>query len=176
MTTWPKQNPVALNAFYGNPDVNRDGMPDSKFVSEQLIKIAVPFTMYYPMEDSKHRIIKRSKKWSALTVHRKFAPTLTKVLTAIPKNFTAEEIAKYELDLCGGVFVFRLKRSGTGPSVHSWGCAFDLSHLINSYQRPYGTVPNMMPMKFVNICKGEGLTWGGLWSNADGMHFQGANI
>lgn len=177
MIDWPKQDPASMNAFYGNPDRDRNGQPDASWVRENIVQVPPPFNLYYPIEVN-GEIVRRSKHWKSFSVHRKFAPTFQKVLSAIPKVFTAEEINRYELDLCGGVFVFRLKRGGVSLSMHSWGSAFDLSHLINYYGAKYSSDPRkkMMPKKFVDICLNEGLTWGGMWRTGDAMHFQGADL
>lgn len=166
MIKWPTQaNKIK---FYGNPDKNRDGVADPAWVKEYLTTIIPPFPMYYPKE-VKGKLIKRGHRWKAFTVNKMCAASLLECLTQIPKVCTAKEIEQYELDLCGGVFVFRLKRSGTSLSEHSWGSAIDLSHLVNYYKRPYNEAAGMMPMKVAKIFTSRGWTW--LQRN-DAMHFQ----
>ena len=164
---WPSQ--ASKLRFYGNPDANRNGLPDTKWAKENLVQIVPPYPMYYPtsLKD------KRGKRWSKLTVHKKVADSLLECLREIPKVCTPEEIKKYELDLCGGAYVFRLKRNGTSLSEHSWGIAIDLSHLINYYGRAYDPSKNMMPLKVAKIFQDRGWTW---LKRKDAMHFQAVSI
>lgn len=170
---WPSQSIEAMNGFYGNPDANQDGAADPSWYSANIVKITPPFPMFYPMEGESGRLIKRGKKWEALRVHKKCAASLLECLAEIPAIFTAEEIQRYELDLCGGVHVFRLMRNGRRLSIHSWGAAIDLSHLINRYKRPYNEAQGMMPQRAADIFLKRGWSW--LKSN-DAMHFQAATI
>lgn len=66
------------------------------------------------------------------------------------------------MDLCAGVHGFRLDVGGSTLSVHSWGAAIDLSHLINAWKVKYNPDPKrkMMPMKVVELFEDEGWTWG----------------
>lgn len=163
--SWPTQSPAALNAFYGNPDANGDGTPDLKWQQENLTTIMPPFPMFYD-----------GKKVSKITIHKKAADSLQRILTKIGKITTAAERKQYGLDQFGGVFNFRRKRSGTSLSTHSWAIAIDLAVALNAFGVRYGSKPNMMPLKVVGAFEEEGWTWGGLWSNPDAMHFQAADI
>lgn len=183
---WPNQNAEALNKFYGNPDVNEDGRPDAAWESKNIIRIVPPYTLYYPIEDENKKIIKRQKVLKTISVHKKCADSLMRVLTNIGTKIPPEAIKRHELDICGGVYNFRLKRGGRTLSTHSWGCAIDLSHLINYFGKKYKRSsvwgersPRndiMMPLEVQKMFKAEGWTWGGLWSTPDGMHFQAANL
>lgn len=182
-TQWPKQS--NMNAFYGNPDKNKDGRADRDWEAANIISIIPPYSLYYPTEKvevvngkKKTTLIKRATKFKTLSFHKKAAPALMAALTEIGSTFSPEELQKYELDICGGTYVFRLMRNGRALSIHSWGAAIDLSHLINYYGRKYDANPkfNMMPQKAVDIFKKQGATWGGKWSTGDGMHFQFAYV
>lgn len=177
MNNWPHQS--EMNKFYGNPDRNQDGRCDPDWEANNIIKIIPPYTLYYPMEkiiEKRKVLVKREKQWSALRVHKKCANSLVNCLQEIGKQFSPQEIQKYELDLCGGVMVFRLMRNGRSLSIHSWGAAIDLSHLINYYGRKYDPKSNMMPQKVVDIFKKEGWVSGYKWKTGDAMHFQAAKI
>lgn len=184
MPTWPNQDKDALNKFYGNPDGNGDLRCDVSWETKNIVRIKPPFTMFYPEEiiktDSLGRkkkvLILRPKILTAIAIHIRCADSLTRCLSEIPKQFSPQEIEKYQLDIYGGGFNFRLMRNGRSLSMHSWGCAIDISHLINWYGRKYDASKDMMPAKVIQIFKNEGWTWGGKWSTADGMHFQAANI
>lgn len=168
MSRWPRQNEAAMNAFYGDPDRNNDGACDPSWEAANIVKVVPPYTLWYPAD---HRN-KRAKKWSALRVHKRCADSLVTCLKGIGEAFTPEEIQRYELDICGGVHVFRLMRGGRALSIHSWGAAIDLSHLINYFGRKYDPAKGIMPMRAVEIFKAEGWTWGGLWRKGDAMHFE----
>jgi hypothetical protein len=170
---WPSQAINSMNDFYGNPDLNRDGAVDAIWYQNNIVKITPPFAMFYPVEGDNGKIIKRGQRWQALRVHRKCADSLLECLTEIPQVFTAAEIEKYELDLCGGGHVFRLMRNGTRLSIHSWGAAIDLSHLINRYKRNYDASKGMMPQRAADIFIKRGWHW--LKKN-DAMHFQAARV
>lgn len=175
---WPTQNPAAMNEFYGNPDANRDGAADLIWQQKNLVRITPPYTLYYPVDDphNKGKIIKRGTVLKGLRVHHKAAESLYRCLVGLKTEFSEGDLAKYELDLCGGVFNFRLKRGGHSLSIHSWGGAIDLSHLINYFGRKYDEAAGMMPQRAVKVFADEGWTWGGLWSTGDAMHFQAANL
>lgn len=177
MPTWPKQD--RMNSFYGNPDKDRNGQPDPSWTRENLVKLIPPYQLYYPKEilrNGKKVMVPRATKWQALTVHKKCAESLNICLTGIKEAFTQDEIQKYDLDICGGTWVFRLMRSGRSLSIHSWGAAIDLSHLINYYGRPYSEGKGMMPQKAVGIFRAQGWVWGGRWKTGDAMHFQASTL
>lgn len=177
MPIWPNQS--NMNGFYGNPDKNRDGQPDRDWVAANIIQIVPPYPLFYPLEkvvNNRKTLVKRERQFKTLSFHKKAADSLMYCLKQILENFTPQEIQKYELDICGGTFVFRLMRNGRSLSIHSWGSAIDLSHLINWYGRKYDPNVGMMPMKAVDIFKKEGWTWGGRWRTGDAMHFQAANV
>lgn len=69
----------------------------------------------------------------------------------------------------GGCFAPRFLNSdpNSGISHHAWGIAFD----FNVSQNPYGVKPRMDP-RLVEVLEDHGLTWGGLWTEPDGMHFE----
>ena len=165
MTAWPNQSQSALNAFYGNPDANKDGAPDLKWQQENLTTITPPYPMFYD-----------GKKVSKISCHKLISESLLRVLTKIKAITTADERKQYGLDQFGGVFNFRRKRGGSGLSTHSWAIAIDLAVALNQFGWAYGSRPNMMPAKVVAAFEEEGATWGGLWSNPDAMHFQWADI
>lgn len=154
-----------MDAFYGDPDKENDGLPDAFFESNYLVRVVAPFQMYYA-----------GKPTSGIRIHRKCAESLSRVLLQISKEFTPAEIARYGLNTTGGGYNFRLKRGGSTPSIHSWGAAVDLAPDLNRFGWEYLSRPNMMPQKVVKAFALEGWTWGGMWRTPDGMHFQAANI
>ena len=85
-----------------------------------------------------------------------------------------EAIERARLDLCGGVFNFRLQRGGSNLSIHSWGAAIDIDPERNRLGRRYSAGAGMIPRAAVDIFEAEGWEWGGRWSRPDAMHFQAA--
>ena len=175
MPIWPKQESQAMNSFYGDPDSNKDLTADAKWEATNIVDLVPPYTLYYPQEVNKV-VIKRQTVFKRLRVHKVCKDSLEKILSAVPKEFTAAEIDAFELDICGGVYNFRLKRGGTSLSVHSWGAAIDLSHLINAWKKKWRPEVGMMPVRMVKIFGDEGWTFGGTWSTPDAMHFQAADL
>lgn len=66
-----------------------------------------------------------------------------------------------------GCFNIRKKKSGTSPSLHSWGLAID----INAAWNGFGAKPTMSK-ELVKCFTDAGFLWGGAWSKPDGMHFE----
>lgn len=160
---WPAQDVAALNAFYGDPNIGGHASPT--WEAANLVIVRPPFQMYYGDAPT-----------SGLRVHHKIAAALATVLQGIAATFTPAELSQYQLNKTGGGYCFRMMRGADRPSVHSWGAAVDLAPALNPFGVEYGSRPNMMPMKAVEIFKANGFTWGGLWRIADGMHIQAANV
>ena len=164
---WPKQDAASMNAFYGNPDTNKDGLPDAVFESQYLTTILPPYPMVFSWNNM---------SVSKIRVHKKVAVTLLAALTQIGKDFTIAERQRFQLDRFGGGYAFRLKRGGNTLSIHSWGAAVDLAPELNPMGREYGSRPNMMPMKAVKAFQAQGWTWGGGFRIPDAMHLQAASV
>lgn len=156
-----------LNNFYGNPDRNSDGRPDPKWEAENLIKIKPPYPMFWSWD--KGRMV------GAITLHKKCAPAFLASLEGIRDTFNQFERKKFQLDMCGGGYNFRLMRGGNRLSVHSWGAALDLAPEINFLGRRHDTGLGMMPKEAVSIFQKNGLKWGGKWTRPDAQHFQACN-
>lgn len=162
---WPGQSASAMNAFYGNPDANRDGRADPAWCASQLVRLKPPYAMQW--------------SWggpvASITVHKKCADSLLHVLESVARHYGSQAaIEKARMHLCGGAFNFRLKRGGNSLSIHSWGAAIDLDPVRNGLGRRYRTGSGMMPMVVVDLFAAEGWVWGGQWSRPDAMHFQAA--
>jgi hypothetical protein len=98
--------------------------------------------------------------------HKEAAPWLKKVAQEIQKNKIRYRINDAQ------TFNWRVKTTGYGQSLHSYGIAID----INPSQNPYsfsGQLVTNMPRKFINIFKKYGFYWGGDWQGfKDPMHFE----
>lgn len=172
---WPAPSAEAMNRFYGNPRGSRG--PNPQWEAENIVNLVPPHQLYYPATNAKGQITnKRGVKLTRLRVHKKVKASLTRILQRIGDECTPEEIKKYELDICGGVYVYRAMRGGQSLSVHSWGAAIDLSHIINAWKKKWtGAKGGMMPEKVIKIFEDEGWTFGGVWRTADAMHFEATN-
>jgi hypothetical protein len=160
MYNWPKQTPSQLNNFYGNPDLNGDGAADLAWAHKNLTSITPPYQMFYG-----DRPIK------AITVHRLCAEALEEALAGIREHYGSQaEIVRVGMQRFGGVYNFRVKRGGSGLSLHAYAAAIDLDPEHNPFRSKGGT----MPGEVVKIFESVGAEWGGMWSpkSRDPMHFQ----
>lgn len=139
-------------------------MPSQAWMRANLIRIGVPFRMTYD-----RRPIER------ITIHRKCAASLTRVLNAIwiASGHNQAVIDAWGVSIFGGTFNFRLMRGINQLSMHAYGCAIDLDPARNGLgdQTPhFDKCPQV-----VNAFVQEGWEWGGHWpTRKDGMHFQAA--
>lgn len=164
---WPLQS--QMNAFYGNPDADGNGVVDPKWERENIVSITPPYRMVLAWDVS--------KEVRSIRVHRKCADSLLRILNAIKAHYkTQAAIELVGLHLYGGCFNFRLKRGGSTLSNHSWGSAIDLDPAHNAFGVKYDESKGMMPMAVVKIFQAEGWVWGGPWRTGDAMHFQAARL
>lgn len=164
---WPKQNVSMMNLFYGDPDGNRDGLPDPRFEAEHLTYIEPPYPMVFSWNE---QTVKR------IRVNKKCADSLHRILERIGHEITPLEREKAQLNRLGGVYNFRLMRGKNQLSTHSWGAAIDLAPALNPLGKRYDHTKGMMPVKAVKLFQEEGWIWGGLWPRPDAMHFQACII
>lgn len=167
MNKWPLANTQAMNAYYGNPDPDMDGISNRAWEVNNLVRVIPP----YPM----------ALAWSASSpvksfqFHRKAAPALMRSLTMIKKLYpTQGERDKYGLSLWGGAHVFRRIGGSSSLSTHSWGASIDLSTVLNPWGKKWNPKLNMMPVDVIAAFEAEGFVWGGRWKKPDAMHFQAA--
>lgn len=165
MTDWPKSDAASLNAFYGNPDPDHDGVANRAWEDANLAKLTPPYRMVLAWDPS--------KVVSTIRVHRKCIDSLDKILHAIEAHYGSQAaIERAGMHLFGGCYAFRLKRGGSSLSNHSWASAIDLDPARNGF----GDATPAMDPAVVAIFAREGWVWGGKWSKPDGMHFQAARL
>lgn len=158
-----------MNGFYGDPDPNHDGVPDRAWEDASLVALTPPYRMVLAW--APNQVVR------TIRCHRKAAPSLGRALGSIRLHYgTQEAIEAARMHLFGGAYMFRLKRGGVTPSIHSWGAAIDLDPERNAFGRPYDPRRGMMPQPVIEAFAAEGWTWGGQWSTPDAMHFQAANL
>lgn len=165
MNAWPKPDAASMNAFYGNPDADHNGVVDPAWERANLVSIVPPYRMVLAWAPA--------QPLKSIRIHRKCAESLARILTAIAAHYGSQEaIEKARLHLYGGAFNFRLKRGGSTLSNHSWGSAIDLDPENNGFGRKWRPRSGMMPEAVIDIFKAEGWGWGGPWSTPDAMHFE----
>jgi len=158
---WPHIS--ALRDFYGNPDANNDGLPDTAWEAANLTYVTPAYPMVWSWSGQPATRIK---------IHRKVADSLSRILANIESCFTPEFIAAHQLNQCGGGYNFRPMRGGSSLSLHAYGAAIDLAPALNPLGKAYDPDHGMMPMGVVHLFEQEGWVWGGLWQRGDAMHFQ----
>jgi hypothetical protein len=87
---------------------------------------------------------------------------LQKAFSNIDKRGLLDEIYEWN-----GCFNIRNKKSGSTPSLHSWGLAIDINAKSNGFNKE-----PTMSKELVQCFKDAGFVWGGDWATQDGMHFQ----
>lgn len=157
---WPTEKEV--QKFYGNPDTNFDGTPDPSWEAENIVGLKPAYAMVLAWNPA--------QPVSRIRVHRLCAESLGECLAKIGELGT-DFIHHHELHHFGGAFNFRVKRGGHTLSMHSYGCAIDLSPRINAFKKKWDKT-TMMPEKVVEIFEAAGWQFGGRWSVGDAMHFQ----
>lgn len=153
MTSWPKDNTAAKNAFYG--DFHSKGWQD-----KNLIHIKPPFKMYYDGKELSH----------GLLVHRLIGPA---VLNAF--NEIWEKCGKVQTKVdatgasdWGGCFNIRNIAGSNNWSNHSWACALDLSPKTNGFN-----MKATLNQVVIDAFKRQGAKWGGDYKGRkDPMHFE----
>lgn len=169
MEAWPKEGRASMNAFYGDPDPNHDGIPDRAWEDANLVSITPPYRMVLAW--APNQAVK------TIRCHKKVAPSLLRVLNGILVHYGSQaEIEKARMHLYGGAYNFRMMRGGSALSIHSWGAAIDLDPERNAFGRRYDETHGMIPHAVCDLFAAEGWVWGGRWNKADAMHFQCATI
>ena len=163
--TWPKPDAASMNAFYGNPDKNGDGVPDRAWEDANIVPLVPPYRMvlaWAPQTPVK-----------AIRVHRLCRDSLGRALASVAAIYGSQAaIERAGMHLFGGCYNFRLKRGGSTLSNHSWGSAIDIDPARNGFGVPWSPDREMMPLAVVEAFKAEGWGWGGRWAKPDSMHFE----
>lgn len=150
----------AINAYYGDPDANDDGIADKEYIHRNILRYDLPFPMRLSW--------KKDVKVTSVYIHKLVAPALLDALREI-KNYKGYDfLRKNDLDILGGIHNFRTIRGYKQYlSTHSWAIAID----INPHRGEMGK-PTDMPLFVVEAFTKRGFIWGGNFDRVDGMHFQ----
>ena len=156
MNNWPKQS--TADAFYGNPR-GPNGKASLLWKAQSLTYVAPLFAMNFV-----------GTPVSRITIHRKCAASLQRVLDAIwvASGQDQKKIDAWGVSQFGGSFNFRLMRGSSHLSMHSYGCAIDLA----PQRFPMGRTTPTFCKEVLNAFADEG------WINLprDRMHFQAAHF
>jgi len=167
MYAFPTQKDVP--EWYGNPDLNGDGVPDAGWEKQNLTTIAPPYRMVLAWDTA--------RPVSGIRVHKRVALSLLSVLQKIDGLYVGDQsrIEDARMHLYGGAYNFRLMRGSTRLSMHSYGIAIDLDPSNNPLGKAWEPEVGMIDMRVVRIFEDAGWTWGGRWHRPDCQHFQAAS-
>lgn len=142
-----------LTSFYGQRGSN-------------LIKVKAPYQMRLAWNTS--------KRVTSLTVNKKAATDLVKVLNQTKDHYGMEKIRDLGLDLYGGIFNNRKMRGGSHWSVHSWGVAMDIDPARNALRTksPKARLSKKDAERWFEFWEDLGWVSLGRSKNYDWMHVQ----
>jgi len=152
---WPKPDQKSMEAFYGAAG------------HVEVVKIPVPYKMY---------LYDGPKTIEAITVHKKAAKSLAKILSLIKDRYpTDAERNDAGINKFFGSYVVRPMRTGKAWSKHAWAVAVDFDANRNGL---YSNWPNRsrMPLGVMEcFAQGGWLNLGWL-INRDAMHMEATKI
>lgn len=159
---WPLQ--AECDAFYGNPRGDGGGHVNSRWYSDNMMTVPVPFLMYFDKTPVRR-----------IAIHHKCADSLIRVFARVQELWSADPASLHDADLhYDGSFNYRPKRGQRSLSMHAYGCAIDIDAANNPFGKRKMRFTKTSP--WVVAFEGEGWIWGGRWNSPDGMHFQAARV
>lgn len=162
---WPEDDPASLANFYGRHEFDTTGtMPTALWERRNLTQIRPPWPMVLSWD--------KARPVLNITCHKSVARSLVCVLDRINRLAAPEQIRKDGLNLFGGCYCYRPRRTSARLSLHAYGAAIDLDPDRNAM----GTPPKKaaMPGYAIEAFEAAGWRWGGNWKNPDPMHFEAA--
>lgn len=173
MTAWPLQS--ECKTFYGDPVKIVDSVPQANPAWERLNLVNVPLPWHAVASWDAHLPI------GSLRVHKACQLSLVHVVNTLWAHAVAigagqAEIDRVGLSRIGGGYNFRPSRTGHMLSMHAYGCAVDFDPVRNDLGDHHPNFGRPENRWVVDAFAAEGWTWGGQWSNPDGMHFQAARV
>jgi hypothetical protein len=146
----------AINATYGDPDVNRDFILDSDFFGSRITVFTFPHAMRLSWKPDQY--VKRFQ------AHVKVGPVVIDALEEVFDEIGVDKMRELGWDYWGGGFNFRKSRTSSRLSTHSWGIAVDL----NPHLAPLGMMNCGQPAPIVDAFEKRGF----VWLQGDFMHAQ----
>lgn len=161
---WPLQ--ADCDDYYGDPR-GSNGTYSPQWAAANLVHVPCPWVL---MMGNQHVPF--------ITIHKKCADSLTRVLNsiwdAVGQDPGAIETLHY--NRYDGSFNFRPMRDGHALSMHSYGVALDW----DADENPQHSTQHLFQSDslIVTKFKQENWIWGGDWSGTsiDAMHFQAARV
>jgi len=155
-----------INAVYGNPDANGDGILDLQWFAENIRVFNMPFPM------------RLSWKPDVLTqrfqAHKLIGDAVIDALAEIGlAHDDPDYLDNHGYNRWGGCFNFRFAKGNPDAlSAHSWGIAVD----INPHLGPFGVAAHKQPAFIIEAFKRRGFFPGADWPlpYTDAQHFQAA--
>lgn len=161
MTYFPKDNPQARAAFYGDPALNQ--------VASKLVYYKPPFKMYYERKPISAK---------GFLFHPKAIAQLDQAFQRIWKecNYDQKKIDALGLsDFCGAYNHRKIRGRESQRdawSTHAYGAAIDINSKGNELGNPKGNMPAFAVAAFEDA----GFRWGGRYGKRpDWMHFEGVD-
>ena len=150
---WPRSDYASMKAFYGE-------------VGKNQTRLSVPYPLRLAWAPE--------KRVNRITVHRKVAESMDKVLSTVLFLYGREEIERLHLDQWGGCLNVRMKRGGSTWSTHAWGAANDWNPADNALRTPWHRASFSSPayIDFFNAWIYEGWNPLGISWNRDAMHIE----
>ena len=156
MSSWPKDNNAALNAFYGGPPA-----ATAKWEVTNLVSVTPPWRIY--------KAGTTIELLRGIRVNKACAASLILIFNDLWEycGKSQSEIEKYDLHKIGGGYTPRMRRGGTRPSTHFYGAAIDIDPLDNAMRK--GNRGDMAAFVILTFQR-HGWRWGGEYG--DPMHFE----
>ncbi len=165
--SFPKENAADLTAFFGEFDLDANGVPTAAWQRDNLTRVVCPWRLSLSWDTTKTA--------SGILCHKKVAISLTEVLDDLWQKHqqSQAQIDQSRLNLYGGCYEFRRKRGLSGISLHAYGAAIDLDPEHNPLGKKWQPNTGMMPDIAIETFQAAGWKWGGTFSGRkDPMHFQ----
>lgn len=155
-----------LVAAYGDPladGYTRTGkgwFNASPTFARNLVRVPISDLPGFPLLYGTTRI-------TGVTVHRLVAPILVASWAEVYKRGLHNRLHTFD----GATASRHMLNNYANPlSVHAYGAALDFDQATNGYGIPAARM--QINRDFVELMERMGWTWGGRWTNTDGMHLQ----
>jgi hypothetical protein len=151
---WPRDTTLEMESFYGLPGTG-------------LVRIIPPYALFYA-----------GKKVDGITVHKKIADPVMRVLAKVLAHYGPERIEELRLNIYDGCYNNRPKRGGTSLSTHAYAAAIDWCAESNALRQDHNTALFARPdyVAWWQAWEAEGAVSLGRARDFDWMHVQFARL
>lgn len=152
------QTPVSMTAKYGDPRINTAGWAAKWLTVYRLPDWLLPH--FPPLYDG--------SKVTRIQMHKDAVAPFEAAMRELVDTGLIQELHSFD-----GCWNVRNMRGLSTPSIHSWGCAFDLNASRNPLGVAWGSRPGMFSAAFVAVMR-KHFDCGADWHapRTDAMHFQ----